>query len=225
MYLLLISSVPLTFLVLLSAVLPREEAPQAFKTFLRGLIAFIPLIVLQLILRNLVPHAYGSPLGIFRLSWEYFFLPIVLALASWRLFEPFEKASRDDQGKLRFIYHAAGCLAPLGLVTMIESFGSHSVFIVFLWPVMLPALSLASLFLFSSALMEYGIRRILIFVGAGIAMLACGMPAWLLEARLEWLGILSGVIIAGASGYFAWSKASKLQHTPIAPDSDHIIES
>jgi hypothetical protein len=137
MYFFLIFGLPLGFLLLVLYVYPLNERPATKKTFLRGLVAFIPIWIVARILGAIVPALYGSCLLAFH-EWADRLLPysVLPALAYLVFYKPDERLPLG-MARRRFTSFYAGSLAPVGLFETLRIWGSPGPYQLFILPILL----------------------------------------------------------------------------------------
>jgi len=196
MYAFAILSMPLSFFAIVA--LTFRSGSAAYPSFVKGLLAGIPAVLLWLLFKPLFAPVWGSWLLPLTFLFKYWVLPFGLAVAAYGLVAGFRSLSRgvDYEPATAFVF---GVLSVFGAAHTIESWGDPSRVYALVLPCLLAASALAAPVLLEEASKDgfpSATKHIL------LALAACSVAALgaaLFFMRFAWLGLIVSLLyIAGA---------------------------
>lgn len=199
MSLFLLFGTSIFWLFLLRTQYSQENSSLHIKAFSKGLLIFIPSLILFYFLRELIPSAQGSILSIFRPWYQNFFFFGLIGTLSYFLFYSID-ANPKTRCELRssFLF---GTFAPLGLITLLNSPVSSSFYqfliLPFLWIVFCYLIPV----IIEEALNSYGAPMYLFFTLALFTSLALCLPGWLIQEAHPFLGTILAILYVGGTSF------------------------
>ena len=206
MYAFALLAMPLSFFTITA--LTFRSGSASYTSYIKGLVAGIPSILIWLLLKPLFAPVWGSWLLVLTFLAKYWLLPFGLAAAAYEVTAGFRGLSRGgDYGKVTaFLF---GVLSVFGTVYTIDSWGNPSR----VYALVLPCLFVASALLFPVLLEEAAkdgfptaVKQVLLALGAFV-LAAAG--AALFFMRLAWLGLLISLLYVAGAGILGWRRLSR----------------
>ena len=170
------------------------------RSYARGLLAFLPALVLILFLRRIVPSSY-RPVNLFFLTLliEHL-LPFVFALAACILVP-------RERGFLALIFFLYGFLSPLSAAEILFNYGRFDGYTLFLLPLLRMALPLYLSLLFLRYRDWFGWYRVLFLALILLVLAAAGMVSYLyLRSLAAAAWAAAAAFLAGAIYFLLWDR-------------------
>jgi hypothetical protein len=204
MYSFLILGLPLAFLLLVLREYPESERSVAKKTFLRGLVLFLPIWLVARLLGAIVPAMYGSFLFAFH-EWADRLLPYAALPAMGYLvfYRPGERLPPGAAPR-RLTAFYAGALAPVGLFETTRIWGSPEPYALFVLPLLLAAICVAMPKAAALVHMSYGFELAATIAAFVVVGLVASLCPFLFHVRLWPIALLLAAAVALGAWRFAY---------------------
>ncbi len=195
MFLFLLTAVPIAYLLLLSfGGQTNQPAAITLVPFVKGVLLFLPVIVLLLILEQIVPQQF-NPGGLYlRYALLRTALPFLIATAGALVVVSGGVKNDFAAGSTAVLSFISGYYGVFGILDTVANIGHTDPYILF----MLPALRLVIIvllpFLLIDALRAYSFARVAAFLAVAVVPFALATVAWLY--RLGFRGAAVGATAA-----------------------------
>lgn len=216
MYAFAMLSMPLLFLAI--AALKFRSGTTSFPSYVKGLLAGIPAVLLWLLFKPLFAPAWGSWLLVLTFLFKYWVLPFGLAATAYVLLVGVRGLSRgaDYEPATAFVF---GVLSVFGAAHTVESWGDPSRVYALVLPCLLAASALAAPVLLEEASKDgfpSATKHIL------LALAACSVAALgavLFFMRFAWLGLIISLLYSAGAGLVGWRRLVRPERParPVGP--------
>lgn len=224
MYAFAILSMPLSFFAIVA--LTFKSGSVSYPSYVKGLLAGVPAVLLWLLLKPLFTPVWGSWLLVLTFLFKYWVLPFGLAATAYVVIVGVRSLSRgvDYESATAFIF---GVLSIFGAAHTIESWGNPSRVYALVLPCLLAASALGFPVLLEEAAKDGfpgATKQIMLAI---VAFIVAALGASLFFMRFAWLGLIISLLYCVGAGMVGWRRLVRPERParPVGPVQQPVMQS